>query len=143
MEFSEKAANEGKIVIISALDATYLRTGFDNILQLIPRAEKVKKLTSICRGCNKNASFTFRTIDTEQLELIGSEESYMPLCRTCFVTAESQMNEKRKKNEGDCSALTTGSGEPKHFQQTSPLGSGASSEGSEGKSSFSTQRFEI
>ena len=95
VEFSEKAANEGKIVIISALDATYLRTGFDNILQLIPRAEKVKKLTSICRGCNKNASFTFRTIDTDQLELVGSEESYMPLCRACFIVAEAQMNEKR------------------------------------------------
>jgi len=76
-------------VIISALDATYLRTGFENILQLIPKAEKVKKLTSICRGCNKNASFTFRTIDTDQLELIGSEESYMPMCRTCFVSAEA------------------------------------------------------
>lgn len=76
-------------MIISALDATYLRTGFDNILQLIPRAEKVKKLTSICRGCNKNASFTFRTIDSEQLELIGSEDSYMPLCRPCFNLAES------------------------------------------------------
>ena len=39
----------GKVIIISALDGTFLRTGFENILQLIPKAEKVKKLAAICR----------------------------------------------------------------------------------------------
>ena len=42
--FSEQAANEGKIVIISALDGNFLREGFETILTLIPKAEKVKKL---------------------------------------------------------------------------------------------------
>ncbi len=36
---------------ISALDGTYLRTGFENIIQLIPLAEKVKKLQAICKEC--------------------------------------------------------------------------------------------
>lgn len=49
MSFSEKAANEGKVVIISALDGTFLRTGFESIMDLIPKAEKVKKLQAICR----------------------------------------------------------------------------------------------
>ncbi len=44
MEWSDQAANDGKVVIISALDGTFLRTGFETILQLIPKAEKVKKL---------------------------------------------------------------------------------------------------
>jgi len=57
----EKAANDGKIVIISALDGTFLRTGFESILQLIPKAEKVKKLAAICKQCNQSAYFTFRT----------------------------------------------------------------------------------
>jgi thymidine kinase len=44
VEWSDQAANGGKVVIISALDGTFLRTGFEPILQLIPKAEKVKKL---------------------------------------------------------------------------------------------------
>jgi thymidine kinase len=78
------AANEGKVVIISALDGTFLRTGFDSILQLVPLAEKVKKLQAICKICNQNASFTFRTTSSNELQQIGGEESYKPLCRECF-----------------------------------------------------------
>lgn len=32
LEWSDNAANEGKLVIISALDGTFMRTGFDSIL---------------------------------------------------------------------------------------------------------------
>jgi hypothetical protein len=128
----------GKIVIISALDATYKRDGFDNILQLIPKAEKVKKLTSICRGCNKNASFTFRTIESEQLELIGSNESYMPLCRPCFIHAEAQMNEKRKLHSDEVTADSSNvTCEKSHFNNSSIIASGSSDAGSEENANLS------
>ena len=52
VSWSDQAANEGKLVIISALDGTFQRTGFECILQLIPRAEKVKKLLAIFKNCN-------------------------------------------------------------------------------------------
>lgn len=45
---SEMMANEGKIVIIAALDATYERKGFNAIPNLIAKAEKVKKFNAIC-----------------------------------------------------------------------------------------------
>ena len=61
VSFSEKAANEGKIVIISALDGTFMRKGFEPIIELIPMAEKVKKLAAICKNCGDSAAFTFRT----------------------------------------------------------------------------------
>ncbi len=32
LEWSDLAANEGKLVIISALDGTFMRTGFESIL---------------------------------------------------------------------------------------------------------------
>lgn len=51
VEFSEKAANSGKIVIISSLQGTFLRGAFPNILLLIPKCEKIKKLTAICKLC--------------------------------------------------------------------------------------------
>ena len=89
IEFSEKAANEGKIVIVAALDGTFQRKPFGNILELIPLAEKVCKLSAICAKCSNIASFTFRTIESKEIEVIGGAESYIPLCRKCFLTASS------------------------------------------------------
>ncbi len=43
-EFSEFAANQGKVVIVAALDTTCVRTMFDTIIALMPKCEKVKKL---------------------------------------------------------------------------------------------------
>ena len=42
VEFCEKASQFGKIVIVSALSGTYLREGFNSILDLVPKAEKIK-----------------------------------------------------------------------------------------------------
>ena len=59
------AAHEGKIVIVSALGATYQREGFNSILELVPKAEKIKQLHAICKLCFLPASFTLRTIDNQ------------------------------------------------------------------------------
>lgn len=98
MNFSEKAANEGKIIIISALDGTFKRTGFDLIMELIPLAEKVKKIAAICKDCGHNGAFTFRTAQSDQLELIGGESMYKPLCRECFVE-QSKIQETANQGE--------------------------------------------
>jgi thymidine kinase len=97
IEFSEKASSEGIVVIISALDGTYLRTGFDNIIHLIPKAEKVKKLQAICKLCTANASFTFRTCLAEQIQLIGGVEAYVPLCRECYLIEHIKQEGEREK----------------------------------------------
>ncbi len=41
VEYAERWANEGKIVIIAALDGTFQRQPFNSILELIPLAEEV------------------------------------------------------------------------------------------------------
>ena len=51
VEFSERAASFGKIVIVSSLKGTFLRGAFPAILDLIPKCEKVKKLSAICKVC--------------------------------------------------------------------------------------------
>lgn len=91
VEFSEKAANLGKVVIISSLQGTFLRGAFPEILNLIPKCEKIKKLTAICKLCKQNASFTFRTASKDCHTMIGGENMYMPLCRECH-TRESKLN---------------------------------------------------
>jgi thymidine kinase len=77
-------ANDHKIVIISALDGTFQRSGFDQILSLIPKAEKVKKLSAICIECRESAAFSFRMITSKELNVIGGSEMYKPLCRECY-----------------------------------------------------------
>ncbi len=45
---------------MSALDATFQRKPFLNVLEVIPLAENVIKLTAVCSDCHKSASFTKR-----------------------------------------------------------------------------------
>ena len=44
VEYAERWANAGKTVIVAALDGTFQRKPFNQILQLIPLAEEVNAL---------------------------------------------------------------------------------------------------
>ncbi|AFB76935.1 thymidine kinase [Cotia virus SPAn232] len=88
VEFSENMANKGKIVIVSALDATYQRKTFGNILNLIPLSEKVIKLNAICKICFNDAAFTKRLCDDTKIELIGGEDKYSSVCRKCYFAGK-------------------------------------------------------
>jgi len=81
---AEKWANQGKIVIIAALDATFEMKPFGNICELLPLAESVKKLSAVCLDCGEKASFTKRVTNDKEIELIGHLDIYKPVCRKCF-----------------------------------------------------------
>ena len=49
--FCQRMANLGKIVIVAALDATFQRKAFGNIVDLLPIAETVHKLSAVCVLC--------------------------------------------------------------------------------------------
>lgn len=85
VQFSEKMANLGKIVVVAALDGTYLRDGFGDILSLVPLAESVVKLNAVCMICFNSASFTKRIGCEKELEVIGGAEKYMSVCRECYL----------------------------------------------------------
>jgi len=89
VEFCERAANQGKIVIVAALDGTFEKKPFGRILDLIPLAEKLDKLNAVCTVCYSDAAFTFRKSDDTAVELIGGAEMYVPLCRSCFAACKS------------------------------------------------------
>jgi len=74
---------------MSALNGTFEKKGWNNILELIPLCEKVKKLSAICIIFSSNANFSFRKSAGLSNEMIGGAEMYMPLCRECY-------NEKTK-----------------------------------------------
>jgi thymidine kinase len=57
VDFCEYLADNGVIVLVAALDGTFQRKPFGNIINLLPLAEKVTKLTAVCVYCAKEASF--------------------------------------------------------------------------------------
>jgi thymidine kinase len=84
-DMADMLANIGKIVIISALDATYQRKPFMNILNVIPKAENVTKLTSVCHECGSDGSFSKRiNKDNNDLIVLGAEDKYRSVCRSCY-----------------------------------------------------------
>jgi len=82
--FCEAMANEGKVVIVAALDGTFQRKPFGNVLELIPLAETVTKLNAVCMLCFKDAAFTKRLGSETQIEVIGGADKYIAVCRSCF-----------------------------------------------------------
>ncbi|CDW83371.1 thymidine kinase [Stylonychia lemnae] len=131
VEGCETLAKLGKVVIVASLDGTYQRKPFGSLLNLIPLAEKVRKLSAICKDCFDSASFTIRiktnacVVDTnhntqddktspidnanlntnitypeeiysseDQIEIIGGEELYKPVCRQCYYR-HTKINQKQ------------------------------------------------
>jgi len=85
VHFSDYWASRGKVVIVAALDATFERKPFMSILDLIPLAEQVIKLTAVCMLCHRDASFTKRIGSETAVEVIGGADKYLSTCRACFA----------------------------------------------------------
>ena len=76
-----------KIVYVCGLDGDFKRNRFGSLLDLIPFADNVVKLNSLCVICRNGtkAPFTTRTSDESEQKVIGSD-NYVPLCRNCYLS---------------------------------------------------------
>lgn len=84
VEVSEALARAGKIIIVAALDGTYLRRPFKNISELVSVADTVEKLLAVCHCCSNAAPFSARLgVETEDV-VIGGVGKYVALCRNCW-----------------------------------------------------------
>ena len=72
-------------VVVTGLDGDYQRKPMGEILQLIPIADNIIKLSSKCAICNEDAIFTHRIVDDNDQVLIGGSDKYIPLCRKHYV----------------------------------------------------------
>lgn len=82
--FCNILADQGKILIVAALDGTFQKEGFGDVLNLVPLSESVIKLNAICTNCGKEAAFTRRKGLETKIEIIGGVEEYEAVCRNCF-----------------------------------------------------------
>ncbi|KAF2291719.1 hypothetical protein GH714_035332 [Hevea brasiliensis] len=103
----EAADHDGKTLIVAGLDGNYLRAPFDgglnivdrrsfgSVLDIIPLADSVTKLTARCELCGKRAFFTFRKTEETRIELIGGADVYMPVCRHHYVSGQAVVEAAR------------------------------------------------
>ena len=83
-EVCETLANRGLRVIVAGLDMDFLGNPFGPMPRLMAIAEYVKKVHAICMHCGNLAHHSFRTVDESAQIMLGTQESYLPLCRSCF-----------------------------------------------------------
>ena len=81
--FVKRAIGNGKTILLTGLDGDYKQEKIGEILDCIPLADKVFKLSAMCMKCmdGTHGPFTKRLVDNNQTELIGGEEMYMAVCR--------------------------------------------------------------
>lgn len=71
------------------------RRSFGSVLDIIPLADSITKLTARCELCGKRAFFTLRKIEEMQTELIGGADIYMPVCRQHYVNGQAVIEAAR------------------------------------------------
>jgi len=79
--------NFGRDVIVVGLDGDSNRKPFGQVLNCIPLADRVTRLTALCACCRNGTPglFSFRRVDQGGQVLVGGAEAYTPLCRHCFI----------------------------------------------------------
>ena len=83
----EQLANSGLRVIVAGLDMDYTGKPFGPMPHLLAIADYITKVHAICMHCGDLANHSFRTVPDDALIVLGEKESYIPLCRSCFVKA--------------------------------------------------------
>ncbi|MBK7856732.1 MAG: thymidine kinase [Bacteroidetes bacterium] len=96
----EKLANMGMRVIVAGLDMDFLGKPFGPIPHLMAIADYVTKVHAVCMECGDLAHFSFRTVKDASLIVLGEKESYIPLCRSCYVCETEKLKiEKSSTNQ--------------------------------------------
>jgi thymidine kinase len=82
-----------KHVVVGGLDGDRFRRPFGQILQLIPLADRITKLTSLCKLCADGTPALFSYSNTHSSETIhiGGAESYIPVCRNHYINLTTKI----------------------------------------------------
>jgi len=78
-------------VIVAGLNGDSNRKDFGQVNELIPHCDSLVKLSAFCQiCCDKHktitlAHFTKRIVSDNSEILVGGKESYIPVCRVCYM----------------------------------------------------------
>lgn len=75
----------GKQVYIASLDGDFERKKFGTVLDLIPFADTVTKLKSLCGLCRDGTAAIFsKRVSDEAGQVVIGVDNYIPVCRACY-----------------------------------------------------------
>lgn len=82
-KFVEMCIYHEKSIILAGLDADSFQRKFGELLDCVPLACEVTKLSALCMCCNDGTPgpFTKRIVKDTNLELIGGSDKYIATCR--------------------------------------------------------------
>ena len=88
-KFVECVLVTGKTIILTGLDGDSYQRKFGELIDCIPLASEVTKLSALCMVCNNGnpGPFTQRKVADLTLELIGGSDMYSAVCRKHLNTA--------------------------------------------------------
>lgn len=84
-EVTDILTTKNTFVVICALDYDFKRNWFPITKSIYDKANHIYCHKSICHDCKlHNAIYSFRTVKNDSIELIGSDDKYVPMCNTCY-----------------------------------------------------------
>lgn len=86
-------------IVVSGLDMDYKTKPFEVVKELMPIADELIKHHAICASCGEDAWVSFRKSYNEERIEIGAQDSYEPLCRSCY----NRKMKDREKNKNQIS----------------------------------------
>jgi thymidine kinase len=81
----EASESRRKSVIIAGLDGDFKRQRFGQMLDVVPMADTVTKMSGKCHFCGEKSLFSLRVAADGRQALIGGAEAYLPVCRHHYV----------------------------------------------------------
>lgn len=87
-QFVEMCLFLDKSVILAGLDGDYKQRKFGELLDCIPMASDVMKLSALCMDCKNGTPgpFTKRIIESDDLEIVGGKDVYKAVCRKHLIS---------------------------------------------------------
>ena len=92
LHYTLEWAKKGKRIFISALNGDRHQKEWKSTQEMIPLVDEIIFLKAVCSKCGSyEASFSFKEHDTStsQVDIGGSAESFIALCRGCLLEAAS------------------------------------------------------
>ena len=93
--YSLEWAKQGKRVFISSLNGDRHQNEWKATQEMIPLVDEIVFLKAVCSSCGSyEASFSYKLHDTsaEQVDIGGSAESFIALCRECLQKMAHPVN---------------------------------------------------
>jgi thymidine kinase len=96
-EAAGRWADEGRAVVVAALDGDFMRAPFAPVAALLPLcdASRVVKVAGVCGDCRTApSSFTRRIVAGDSVVLVGGADKYVAVCRGCYSAIASSCTNK-------------------------------------------------